>query len=126
MAYYRELGACEVVRVLLKAVVIVVEDGHPPREVAGSFSAQVLCLRLFQFAVRYPRFGDRDVRAGGPFHAAARLYLREVGLDRVAEILERRAGAPILVLPVCVIMYFELASSLQTTPCRADGSKDTR
>ena len=56
-------------------------------------------------------------------HAGARLYyLREVGLDRVAEVLERRAGSPVLVQPVCVIMYFELASSLQTTLCRADGS----
>ena len=124
------LGAREVVRVLLEAALpFVVEDGHPPREVAGGLSAQVLYLGLLQFAVGYPRFGDRDVRAGCDrwlLHAAARLYLREVGLDRVAEILERRAGAPILVLPVCVIMYFELASSLQTTPCRADGSKDTR
>ena len=129
MAYYRELGAREVVRVLLPAILLYVLYRHPPREVAGGFSAQVLFLGLLQFAVRYPRFGDRHVRAGCDvwlLHAAARLYLREVGLDRVAEILERRAGSPVLVQPVCVIMYFRLASSLQTTPCRADGSKDTR
>ena len=119
MAYRGLLGAREVVRVLLPAVFLGVFDGHPPREVAGGFSAQVLCLRLLQFAVRYPRFGDRDVRAGCDvwlLHAAARLYLREVGLDRVAEILERRAGSPVLVQPVCVLIHFELASSLQTTP----------
>ena len=87
---------------------------------------QIIYLGLLQFAVGYPRFGDRDVRAGWLLHAVARLYLREVGLDRVAEFLERRAGSPVLVQPVCVIMYFELAPSLQTTPCRADGSSDTR
>ena len=58
------LGAREVVRVLLPAVSLNVEDGHPPREVAGGFSAQVIYLGLLQFAVRYPRFGDRHVRAG--------------------------------------------------------------
>ena len=120
---YRGLGAREVVRVLLPAVFLGVEDGHPPRETGTS--AQVIYLGLLQFAVGYPRFGDRHVRAGCDvwlLHAAARLYLREVGLDRVAEILERRAGSPVLVQPVCVTIYFRLASSLQTTPCRADGS----
>ena len=89
------LGAREVVRVLLPAVFLGVEDGHPPRETGTS--AQVIYLGLLQFAVRYPRLGDRDVRAGWLLHAGARLYLREVGLDRVAEILERRAGSPFLV-----------------------------
>ena len=65
MAYYRELGAREVVRVLLEAALpFVVEDGHPPREVAGGVSAQVIYLGLLQVAVRYPHFGDRDVWAG--------------------------------------------------------------
>ena len=68
------LGAREVVRVRLKAVFLVarVEDGHPPREVnsghwtlvAVGLSAQVIYLGLLKFAVGYPRFGDRDVRAG--------------------------------------------------------------
>ena len=121
---YRGLGAREVVRVLLPAVFLGVEDGHPPREVAGGLSAQVLYLGLLQFAVGYPRFRDRDVRAGCDrwlLHAAARLYLREVGLDRVAEILERRAGSPVLVQPACnnVTSNRVVAS---TTPCRADGS----
>ena len=113
------LGAREVVRVLLPAVFLGVLDGHPPREMAGGVSAQVIYLGLLQFAVGYPRFGDRDVRTGCDrwlLHAGARLYLREVGLDRVAEILERRAGSPVLVQPVCVLIHFELASSLQTTP----------
>ena len=36
MAYYRELGAREVVRVLLPAALpFVVFDGHPPRETGG-------------------------------------------------------------------------------------------
>ena len=100
MAYRGLLGAREVVRVLLPAILLYVQYRHPPREVAGGFSAQVIYLGLLQFAVRYPRFGDRDVRAGCDvwlLHAAARLYLREVCLDRVAEILERRAGSPFLV-----------------------------
>ena len=82
---YRGLGAREVVRVLLPAVFLGVLDGHPPRETGTS--AQVIYLGLLQFAVGYPRFGDRDVRAGWLLHAVARLYLREVGLDRVAEFL---------------------------------------
>ena len=114
----RGLGAREVVRVLLPAALpFVVFDGHPPRE-TGGVAVQVIYLGLLQFAVRYPRFGDRDVRAGCDvwlLHAAARLYLREVDLDRVAEILERRAGSPVLVQPVCVTIYFRLASSLQQT-----------
>ena len=81
------LGAREVVRVLLPAALpFVVFDGHPPRE-TGGVAVQVIYLGLLQFAVGYPRFGDRDVRAGWLLHAGARLYLREVGLDRVAEIL---------------------------------------
>ena len=126
------LGAREVVRVLLPAALpFVVFDGHPPRE-TGGVAVQVIYLGLLQFAVRYPRFGDRDVRAGWLLHAVARRDLREtrrgrVLLDRVAEILERRTGSPILVQPVCGIRVFWLvvastSTILIRTPCRADGS----
>ena len=58
---YQGLGAREMVRVRLKAVILGVEECHPPREARG-ISVQVILMRLPQAAVRDPRVGDRDVR----------------------------------------------------------------
>ena len=51
------------VRVRLKAVILGVEECHPPREARG-VAVQVILMGLPQAAVRDPRVGDRDVRAG--------------------------------------------------------------
>ena len=104
MAYRGLLGAREVVRVLLETVVVGVEDRHPPREARG-VPVQVLLMGFPQAAARYPRVGDRDMRAGGRLHAVALCNLRETGdlgrviLDCVAEVLERRAGPRVISVP---------------------------
>ena len=59
------------VRVRLKAVILGVEDRHPPREARG-VAVQVILMGLPQAAVRDPRVGDRDVRAGGRLQARDR------------------------------------------------------
>ena len=81
MPYQGLRAAREVVRVRLKAVVFGVEECHPPREARG-VAVQVILMGLLQVAVRDPRVGDGDVRAGRGLHAVARRDLRETRILR--------------------------------------------
>ena len=71
------------VRVRLKAVILGVEECHPPREARG-ISVQVILVGLPQAAVRDPRVGDRDVAlVAATAHAAIARPARTSALRRV-------------------------------------------
>ena len=85
MAYYRGLGAHEVVRGFLPAVVVGVQDRHVPPDVRIVEPGATIAIQ--RAVAGYPMCGDRDVRAEAAGHAVAFVNLQD-GLDRVAEAVE--------------------------------------